>query len=278
MKIFYTLIALVAFQITTSICFAQVSKLKYQLEYNAFDSSYAVYIKIIEGSSKTAPQRAQFNSQISFVTPTGHSFKINKNYMPLQGNNSPNTSTTPLQWTISSTVIDPAALPNHDFTSITPTLSPTSFYNILNPDDEIKLFSFKISPMPADPNKVRFFDNEKDPKSNQAGMGGGDFRNIFTLGGIQEDYSGNLPLRIKNTVATNEFVQSNIKVYPNPVSNTFTIESSSEIQNYNMIDTNGKSVLTGKSNQVDCSTLPTGMYLLELTLQNSKEVKKIIKL
>ncbi len=181
-------------------CFltGQVSKLKYQLEYSPADSTYNMYIVITEGSSITAPQRAQFNAQISIVTPAFSNFQMVENYMPRLNNNNGAGGTGPTNWVISSNVVSPAIAPNENFYSITPQLSPTSFYNNLYEGDEVKLFKFKVSPQPTQFDSVRLYDNISDPKASDPGMNGGNFRQGFTIGGLPPDYNGNLPIRLIN--------------------------------------------------------------------------------
>jgi Secretion system C-terminal sorting domain len=258
---------------------AQVSKLNYLLEYNAKDSTYAVYIKIVEGTSVTAPQRAQFNSQISIVKPTNTALTIIESHMPIQGNNAMTSTNPPLKWVVSSDVLAPAIKPNVDFLAVTPTLSPTSFYNKLVPQDEVKLFSFKVTPLPANPLDVRFFDNTTDPKNYEPGMAGADFRNGFTLGGVLQDYAGNLPSRIINaqTTSTLSTVLDDVIIYPNPTSSTCMIKSSDPVQKYEVFDINGKNVLSGLTSFVDCTSIPSGLYFMTVWTSKGKYIKKVLR-
>ncbi len=182
--------------------YGQVSGVKYQMKYNPVTCKYDCYIVIITGTSTTAPQRAQFNSQYSIVVPTGSTLSVAQNFNPIQGNNSGTNTTPPLQWTISSNINAPAVTPLVDYYSITPTLSPTSFYAPLSPGMEVKLFSLTISPTVNCSEGIRIYENpvivngvrvSGDPSSSEPGMGGGDFANGFTIGGIQQDYISNLP-------------------------------------------------------------------------------------
>ncbi|MBK9152565.1 MAG: hypothetical protein IPM26_16985 [Saprospiraceae bacterium] len=123
---------------------AQVTAVKYQLRFNPTNCRWDAYLIIVSGTAVSAPQRAQFNAQFSVVVPTGSNVSVAQNFMPLQ-NNQTYTGTTPLVWVKSSTVVAPAAEPQSDFISITPTLSPTSFYNNLAPGDSVRLFSLNIT-------------------------------------------------------------------------------------------------------------------------------------
>ena len=68
--------------------------------------------------------------------------------------------------------------------------------------------------------------------------------------------------------STKETAESRIKVYPNPTTGAVTIlgEDIAEVQVYNML---GQTVATfGRSNTLDLSDLPKGIYLLRLTGEN----------
>ncbi len=256
---------------------AQVTKLRYLMEYNPSDSTYNAYVVIIEGSAMTAPHRAQFNAQVSIVTPASSDFKLLQNFMPLQGNNI-YTGIYPLQWVESGSVKSPTASKNENFYSITPTLSPTSFYNNLAVGDAVKLFKFKVSPLPINLDNVRFFNNNTDPKSNAPGMGGGDFHNTFTIGGIAEDYSGNLPLIINNVSATNEMSSVHVDIFPNPTSNIINIVSPTIIKNVKLINLDGKSIDFGPVSQIDITSYNAGIYFFDVTTNEGRAIKKVVKI
>ena len=68
--------------------------------------------------------------------------------------------------------------------------------------------------------------------------------------------------------STKETAESRIKVYPNPTTGAVTIlgEDIAEVQVYNML---GQTVATfGRSNTLELSDLPKGIYLLRLTSEN----------
>ncbi|MBK9152561.1 MAG: hypothetical protein IPM26_16965 [Saprospiraceae bacterium] len=152
----------------------------------------------MSGSATTVAQRTQFNAQITLIVPASDSLIIVERFNPLQNNGS-YMGTIPLDWVVSSTVFAPEAQPQSNFYSIIPSLSPTSQYNNLQTGDTVKLFSIRhfnkvTGLIPNDCGRsIRFFENGSDPDSSAPGMGGGDFKNGFTIGGIQEKYQGNLP-------------------------------------------------------------------------------------
>lgn len=186
----YTLMLVCTFFVQQGI--SQVTSVNYQIRYNTTTCRWDAYLIIMGGSATTPQQRAQFNAQYSIVVPTGSTISVAQNFMPLN-NNQTYTGTVPLKWVLSSSVIAPAVMPNSDFHSITPTLSPTSFYNNLATGDTVKLFSLNISPVTNCGQGIRIFENGVDPGSGAAGMGGGDFSNGFTMGSPNQIYNANTP-------------------------------------------------------------------------------------
>ncbi|MDW7695959.1 T9SS type A sorting domain-containing protein [Flammeovirgaceae bacterium SG7u.111] len=76
-----------------------------------------------------------------------------------------------------------------------------------------------------------------------------------------------------------EEVELETTVYPNPATNILNIEG--EVLQARIIDLSGRtlqsaSFLLSEKKQFDVSTLPAGLYLLEMLGRNSKSVKKII--
>lgn len=278
MKRFYKYILLLIITIASNDISGQVSKLNYLLEFNQYDSTYSVYIKIIEGSSITQAQRVQYNAQISLVTPYDIKYKNMECFMPVKGNNFYN-GTTPAKWDRASYVSSPKITPLLDYTSITPVLSPTAFYNDIKPGDEVKLFSFKVEPQPANPEEIRFFDNEKDPNFADPGMEGGDFKNMFTLGGIENDYAGNLATRIVNInpLSASNVNLIDINVYPNPVSNVCKIQTKESIQKYEVMNAEGKMILAGNSSEINFAPIASGIYYIHIYTSSGKGIKKVIK-
>jgi len=173
-----------------SAIYSQVTSVDFQIKYNDSICEYDAYLIINEGSANTIPQRIQFNAQFSMVVPTGTNMSVTESYMPLH-NNQFYTSTTPLTWSASTPVVSPAAQPESDFYSITPDLGITSHYNNLAAGDTIKLFSIAVDTIFDCSEGIRIYENGIDPDSDAPGMGMADFGNGFTLGNIDQIYSGN---------------------------------------------------------------------------------------
>ena len=82
-----------------------------------------------------------------------------------------------------------------------------------------------------------------------------------------------------NEVLTNDdFEVVSYNIYPNPATNIITIESSKAVKQLTVFNTNGKKVLQAYTNNLNVSTLPNQVYLLEILLENGQKiVEKIIK-
>jgi len=81
------------------------------------------------------------------------------------------------------------------------------------------------------------------------------------------------------TLSINEFSLSKTYIYPNPVSNSFTIQSNTEITSYSLHDITGKLIInTNKEDQLksNISFLNSGIYFL--TLESASGNQKIIRL
>lgn len=76
-----------------------------------------------------------------------------------------------------------------------------------------------------------------------------------------------------------DFDMNSVKVYPNPTSGVFKIDSEIPVHQLQLISFEGKIVRRYNSvSQLDISDLPNGIYILKVQLTNGKtEVKKIIK-
>lgn len=70
-------------------------------------------------------------------------------------------------------------------------------------------------------------------------------------------------------------------VYPNPASNELNITSSSEINNIELFELNGRKInefnVNNNNISIDISNLNTGMYILHITSGSQKFIKRILK-
>lgn len=69
-------------------------------------------------------------------------------------------------------------------------------------------------------------------------------------------------------------IENAYKVFPNPANDLITVEGAN-IEQIQLIDLNGKTVMTTNKNTMDISTLPRGVYQLRV---NNVSVEKVIKL
>jgi hypothetical protein len=81
-------------------------------------------------------------------------------------------------------------------------------------------------------------------------------------------------------LSTTDFTLNEVKIYPNPVSNTLFISSNNiVIDSITIYSLTGKKVLedSKRVNSIDVSGLSKGMYFIEVHSDSEKTVKKFIK-
>lgn len=74
---------------------------------------------------------------------------------------------------------------------------------------------------------------------------------------------------------------SNLRIYPQPANHTLIIDGLPDSGQLMLTDLNGKTlvaqpIVSGNSNQLDCSMLSAGMYLLHISTANGTMVKKVL--
>jgi len=83
------------------------------------------------------------------------------------------------------------------------------------------------------------------------------------------------------TLSNDSFVadDNRLKIFPNPSSTIFKIVSDTNIDKITIFDTLGKEILTQSqnNNEVNIEKLSKGIYLIEITSENEKVYKKLIK-
>lgn len=252
------------------ISIGQITSIDYVLDYNCEKNEYEVYIKANEGSAHTILERAQFNCQISFAVPTGSDVVINGMYAPIQ-NNQYFDGTVPLRWILGNGVISPDGFPELDFHNVIPTLAPSAFYNEINEDDEILLFTFTTGEKTEYSELVRLFDNENDPAKSD--FNGSDLRNGFTIGGPIDVYNGNVERNCLTSVLDGEALD--IEVYPNPASHKLFLESNDNLTNVSLVDSVGNKLRsidnpTSGTLEIDIEGIVPGIYFLNI--RNQKRV------
>ncbi len=77
-------------------------------------------------------------------------------------------------------------------------------------------------------------------------------------------------------------IESNLKVYPNPVNNNLTVSNSFNIQSYSFFSNTGQLIREGRlvsekdTFTIDCSDLKDGVYFLQMLSENSLRRKQFV--
>jgi hypothetical protein len=205
---------------------SQVKKVSYDIRYNNQTGFFDAYLIINEGHANQAKDRIQFNAQFSFIAPSNSSISIAKSYMPLLENRS-YKGIKPVSWEITSELLKVRTLDNMSVYGVTPKLSSTAFYNDLSENDEVKLFSIEVAPIPKEIASVRLFRNGIDGISKK--LNGSDFSNGFTLGSVAQLYVEKKTIDIKqeNRVNNKTF---HSRIYPNPAVDHINIEINNALE------------------------------------------------
>jgi hypothetical protein len=248
--------------------FAQVTGVKYQLAFDGNTNIYFFLLHVTKGRAETRPQRYLSSSQISVVTPKNTTVEITKTFKPKtdEGN--------PTKFDVRSIVNAPTVTKELSYHSIVNDLSPVSVFDTISKGDVIQLFSFKVTPQPANFKDIRLFMNDQDPSSSAAGMMGGNFKNGMSIGGGQR-FEGVLDYGILSL--STELPSDKIRVYPNPVSDELQISSNEALTKVTLKTVDGRILLETKESNIDMSKYPKGIYLIDVLSGGTKVLRRIIK-
>jgi len=89
-------------------------------------------------------------------------------------------------------------------------------------------------------------------------------------------------IRIEGTLSTAEFEQNSFRIYPNPSNNVFNIDFNSFNEfEFEVFDITGKTIInknkiSSSAYQLDMSNFSSGMYFINLTVNNKTATKKLI--
>lgn len=72
-------------------------------------------------------------------------------------------------------------------------------------------------------------------------------------------------------------LENSISVYPNPTQNQITISSAVAIEEVKLFDVLGNLITTKNLNKIDLSTLPNGIYLVQISTEQGKVTKRVVK-
>ena len=83
-------------------------------------------------------------------------------------------------------------------------------------------------------------------------------------------------------VATNSIRKDNIQIYPNPTSDKLNIKSDFKITSLNLYTETGNSIyksqlLNGNNVEIDLSSYPSGLYLLQVETDMGRWIEKVIR-
>ena len=79
-----------------------------------------------------------------------------------------------------------------------------------------------------------------------------------------------------NTASISEVENANVVLFPNPVTSVLNIEAQG-IQEVNVLDVNGRTVMTANSNRIDMSNLANGVYFVRVITAEGVSTQKIAK-
>jgi len=254
---------------------AQIEELKYLMKFNCETSLYDVMLKVEKGSAENIIERAQFNSQISIVVPTGKVLTLENPQLPLQDNQN-YMGTTPMVWNLSTPIVSPEGCEGFDFYSIMPSLTPASFYNNIDEGDKVLIFSFSLGENTEFDETVRFFDNGTDPKKSM--FEGSDLRNGFAIGGSKNLYRGNIHQDC--TTTTDDKDLNGVKIFPNPAIEKITIDAPNRIDTIKILDIRGKRkhLISNPSpfhNEINISAFSPGLYFIVITTKDQTITRQI---
>lgn len=81
-----------------------------------------------------------------------------------------------------------------------------------------------------------------------------------------------------NTVSLDNLNATSLLIYPNPSDGIFQISTLSEIENWTVLDLNGRLILSGAATQIDLSTFDSGIYLLRVQMSDGTWfVERLVK-
>ncbi len=92
--------------------------------------------------------------------------------------------------------------------------------------------------------------------------------------GQVEDYT----INVQESLNVDHFDKNNVRIFPNPTTDFVTIQSELTIKNIMIFNQLGQLITTQKSNTVDLSNVPSGVYVIKIQTDNNiPTTQKIIK-
>ena len=95
--------------------------------------------------------------------------------------------------------------------------------------------------------------------------------------------AGNCDIFIAKLAGSMGIIENNvkeevIKIFPNPVTDNFQIQTSLKIKNIEITDITRRTILTTTNKTIDCSSFAKGVYFVKVKTENGEAVEKFIKL
>lgn len=89
-----------------------------------------------------------------------------------------------------------------------------------------------------------------------------------------EDYT----INVQERLSTGDFIKNGFQIYPNPTSDSITIQTDLGIENINIYNQLGQLIKSQKESKVDLKDVALGMYIVQIKFENGQSaVQKIIK-
>jgi hypothetical protein len=122
-----------------------------------------------------------------------------------------------------------------------------------------------------------------------SGANGGVVGNFASVVGLPAKWTvvytgglgGKVQLKYDPNLGTDSFTEAQFSYYPNPTRNELNLTAAKNISTVEMFNLLGQRVLSSSvdanQKQLDLSNLPSGVYLMEVTIENNKESFKIMK-
>jgi hypothetical protein len=83
-----------------------------------------------------------------------------------------------------------------------------------------------------------------------------------------------------STINENTQTTNNLKIFPNPITNKFSISTNKKVEKIEIYNVNGKQILSfnnPNSNDFDIENFENGVYIILITIDNITYIRKILK-
>lgn len=233
--------------------FAQT--ITYDLRCSSDGSAYELYIT--RSTAPAAPFTTAGSSRVTLVLPTGSSRTVS------------HTNEGNVSYSALPAITNPGNV-GSDYYGFS-TSGGQSLIAQLKADVPALWMTF--TPSDGTDQDARLFVNGTDPSLTAPGMGGVDLTNTFfvlTTAGANDEYNSNISNTINcgGTLTTTDVTLENVKLYPNPTTDTFSISGLNGKSTIKLYDLNGR-LLIKKENyipntEIEISYLESAMYMVRI--------------